>query len=142
MSGACQGCEYEEYPYKAQIPVIIDGNRPIWEFKSDKDIWEVIDLIVEEVNESNLKGNEFDIESSVQAQLPFFTCKNRLFDRKIQKDIQRYMYCEKFGIPPYEGDYGEQPCLWVEKIFIIKKAFAKLESNQINKARKDGRRKN
>ena len=52
------------------------------------------------------------------------------------------MYCEKFGIPPYEGDYGKQPCLWVEKAFIIKKAFARLESNQINKAKENGTRKN
>tara|TARA_R100001594_G_scaffold7268_3_gene19822 strand:+ start:3181 stop:3339 length:159 start_codon:yes stop_codon:yes gene_type:complete len=52
------------------------------------------------------------------------------------------MYCEKFGISPYSGDYGKQPCLWVDKVFVIKKAFAKLESNQINKAKKDGTRKN
>ena len=60
----------------------------------------------------------------------------------MQKDIQRYIYCEKFGISPYSGDYGKQPCLWVDKVFAIKKAFAKLESNQINKAKKDGTRKN
>ena len=52
------------------------------------------------------------------------------------------MYCEKFGISPYEGDYGKQPCLWVDKVFAIKKAFAKLESNQINKAKENGTRKN
>ena len=137
----CGGCQYEEYPYKAQLPVLIDGVRPIWEFKSNKDIWNVIDLIIEEVRGFNVeKGKEFDIEQSVQAQLPFFCCKNRVFDKKVQKDIQRYMYCEKFGISPYEGDYGKQPCLWVDKVFVIKKAFAKLESNQINKAKKDGTR--
>ena len=52
------------------------------------------------------------------------------------------MYCEKFGIPPYKGDFGDQPCLWVEKTFIIKKAFAKLENNQIQKVKRDGTRKN
>ena len=51
------------------------------------------------------------------------------------------MYCEKFGIQPYKGDFGDQPCLWVEKAFIIKKAFAKLEGNQIEKAKRDGTRK-
>jgi len=52
------------------------------------------------------------------------------------------MYCEKFGIAPYEGDYGKQPYLWVEKVFIIKKSLARLESNQIKKAKRDGTRKN
>tara|TARA_Y100000593_G_scaffold79278_1_gene147506 strand:+ start:1548 stop:1886 length:339 start_codon:yes stop_codon:yes gene_type:complete len=90
MFEACQGCQYEEYPYKAQIPVMIDGNRPTWEFKSDEDVWKVVDLIIEEVNESNLKGNEFDAVSSIQAQLPFlhaiigFTTKKV---KKIYKDI-------------------------------------------------------
>ena len=113
------------------------------EFKSDKDIWKVVDLIIQETKEFNeTRGKEFDIEESVQAQLPFFCCKNKVFDRKMQKDIQRYIYCEKFGISPYSGDYGKQPCLWVDKVFAIKKAFAKLESNQINKAKKDGTRKN
>ncbi len=122
---------------------MIDGKRPVWEFTSDKDIWKVVDLIIQETKEFNEKeGKEFDIEASVQAQLPFFCCKNRVFDKKIQKDIQRYMYCEKFGISPYEGDYGKQPCIWVDKVFSIKKAFAKVESNQINKAKENGTRKN
>ena len=122
---------------------MIDGKRPVWEFTSDKDIWKVVDLIIQETKEFNEKqGKEFDIENSVQAQLPFFCCKNRVFDKKVQKDIQRYMYCEKFGIPPYKGDFGDQPCLWVEKTFIIKKAFAKLENNQIQKVKRDGTRKN
>ena len=139
----CGGCQYEEYPYKTQLPVLIDGVRPVWEFKSDKDIWNVIDLIIEEVSEFNAeKGKEFDIEQSVQAQLPFFCCKNRIFDKEIQEDIKRYMYSKNFGISPYEGDYGKQPYLWVEKVFIIKKAFAQLEKNKIDKAKTNGTRNN
>ena len=139
----CGGCQYVEYPYKTQIPVLVDGVRPVWEFKSDDDIWKVVNLIVQETREFNTeKGKKFDIEQSVQAQLPFFCCKNRMFDKEIQKDIQRYMYCEQFGISPYEGDYGKQPCLWVEKVFIIKKSFARLESNKINKAKRNGTRNN
>lgn len=123
--------------------MLIDGKRPTWTFNSDKDVWKVIDLIIQETKEFNEKqGKEFDIESSVQAQLPFFSCKNAVFSKEMQKDIQRYIYCEKFGISPYKGDFGDQPCLWVDKAFVIKKAFARLESNQIEKARKDGTRKN
>ena len=138
MFEACQGCQYEEYPYKAQIPVIIDGERPTWEFNNNEDIWKVIDLIIEEVDEHNLKGREFDAVSTIQAQLPFFTCRNKLFDKEAQKDIQRYLYCEKFNISAYKGSYGEQPCLWVDKAFVIRNAFAKLENKQINKAKQNG----
>ena len=138
MSGACQGCRYEEYPYKSQIPVMIDGVRPTWEFKNDKDVWKVIDLIIKETYEFNSQGNEFDIVSSVQAQLPFFTCSNVIFDKESQKDIARYLYCEKFNVPAYPGGYGDQPCLWVDKAFSIRNAFAKLEKKQINRAKQDG----
>ena len=138
MFEACQGCQYEEYPYEAQIPVLVNGSRPVWKFESDEDVWEVIDLIIEEINESNSKGNEFDIVPSIQAQLPFFTCSNAVHSKKDQKDIQRYLYCEKFNIPAYKGSYGEQPCLWVDKAFVIRNAFAKLEKKQINKAKQDG----
>lgn len=118
---------------------MINGKRPTWTFNSDKDVWKVIDLIIEETKELNaLKGKEFDIESSVQAQLPFFSCRSMVFNKKMQKDIQRYMYCEKFGTSPYKGNFGDQPCLWVDKVFIIKKSFAKLESKEIEKAKKNG----
>ena len=139
MFEACQGCQYEEYPYEAQIPVVVNGSRPVWKFESDEDVWKVIDLIIEEINESNSKGNEFDIVPSIQAQLPFFTCSNAVHSKKDQKDIQRYLYCEKFNIPAYKGSYGEQPCLWVDKAFVIRNAFAKLEKKQINKAKQDGK---
>ena len=139
MFEACQGCQYEEYPYEAQIPVLVNGSRPVWKFESDEDVWKVIDLIIEEINESNSKGNEFDIVPSIQAQLPFFTCSNAVHSKKDQKDIQRYLYCEKFNIPAYKGSYGEQPCLWVDKAFVIRNAFAKLEKKQINKVKQDGK---
>ena len=35
----CGGCQYESYPYTAQVPVSIDGKYPTWEFKSDKDVF-------------------------------------------------------------------------------------------------------
>tara|TARA_B100000902_G_C27254639_1_gene887151 strand:+ start:373 stop:744 length:372 start_codon:yes stop_codon:yes gene_type:complete len=123
------------------VPVLIDGKRETRTFNSDKDVWEVVDLIIEETKEFNAKeGKQFDIEASVQAQLPFFCCKNRFYKKEFQKDIQRYLYCEKFGISPYKGDYGKQPCLWVDKVFVLKKAFAKLESKHIEKAKVDGNR--
>ena len=98
-----------------------------------------MDLLIQEIKDTNeQKGKEFDVVSSVNSQVPFFSCRNILFDRTIQKDIQRYLYCEKFGISPYKGDYGEQPCLWVDKANIIRNTFAKLEKTNIDKAKKNG----
>ena len=139
MSGACSGCSFHKFPYRAQVPVSINGKRPFKEFKSDKDVWDVIDLIIEETKELNAKGNEFDIVSSVQAQLSFFACKNIIQTKEDQKDIRRYVYCEKFNVPAYPGSYGEQQHLWVEKAFVIRNAFAKLEKKQINKVKQDGK---
>ena len=59
--------------------------------------------------------------------MPFFTCKNHLLDKNIQKDIARYIYCKDLGISPYKGSYGEQPANWVDSFFVIKNAFAKKE---------------
>tara|TARA_Y100000361_G_C11091654_1_gene306751 strand:+ start:508 stop:687 length:180 start_codon:yes stop_codon:yes gene_type:complete len=51
----------------------------------------------------------------------------------MQKDIQRYVYCKDNSVSPYSGDYGDQPYDWVQKYFVIKSAFAKLEKNLIEK---------
>tara|TARA_R100000808_G_scaffold24353_1_gene55898 strand:- start:389 stop:655 length:267 start_codon:yes stop_codon:yes gene_type:complete len=85
----------------------------------------------------NMKGKEFDIAKSVNSQLPFFACRNVVFNRDHQKDIQRYIYCKEFGVPAYSGAYGDQPSKWVEKAFVIKHALAKKEKDLI-----DGRKQN
>ena len=67
----------------------------------------------------------------------FFCCKNIVQSREHQKDIERYIYCEQFGISPYPGSYGEQPAKWVDKAFIIKNTLAKKQKDQIDATRKD-----
>ena len=143
LNDGCGGCIYESYPYKAQVPVKIDGKYQTFEFNSDEDVWKTVDLIIKDTEELNeTMGERFDICDSVYSQISFFACKDILYDKNIQKDIKKYLYCEKFNIAPYEGDFGQQPCLWVEKTFLIRKYLAKLESKQINKAKEDGTRKN
>ena len=44
------------------------------EFTCDEDVWNVIDLLIEETKQMNNKGNEFDVAKSVNSQLPFFSC--------------------------------------------------------------------
>ena len=84
-------------------------------------------------------GKEFDVVESVKAQLPFFSCYNHILDKDLQKDIQRYTYCKDNSVSPYPGSYGEQPYGWVQKYFIIRSAFAKLEKNLIDKNKSKGK---
>tara|TARA_Y100000592_G_C5464890_1_gene316136 strand:- start:1110 stop:1433 length:324 start_codon:yes stop_codon:yes gene_type:complete len=97
-----------------------------------EDVWDVVDLLIQEIKDNNMiEGNEFDIAESINSQLPFFTCRNYFLTPEIQRDIQRYVYCKDLGTNAYKGSYGEQPALWVDKYFIIKKAFAHTERKQI-----------
>lgn len=118
------------------MPIIIDGKRETRLFESKKDVWDVIDLLIEEAKEFNEKqGKDFDLCQSILSQLPFFACPNVLMDKNIHKDIERYIYCEKFGLPPYKGSYGDQPYRWVNRSFAIKVALAKREKREIDGAR-------
>ncbi len=125
---------YHEYPYKAQIPILIDGKYETRHFTSDDDVWLVIDLLIEETEQQNTEGRSFNIAESVMAQLPFFACKNMMLDREAQQDISRYMYSKQFQISPYSGSYGEQPKKWVEKSFLLNN----LIERQKAKAMKNG----
>ena len=138
LSNDCGGCQYESYPYKAQIPIKINGKYQTYEFKSDKDVWKVVDLLIKDTIESNQNSeNNFNIIDSVVAQISFFACKNIFIDKEVQKDIQRYVYCTDNNVPPYEGGYDKQPALWVDRYFTIKKALAKKEKAEIEKTKKD-----
>ena len=118
--------------------MLIDGERETKSFKCKDDVLEVIDLIIAETKQVNEeKGVSFDIANSVISQLPFFGCVNIFFDKDIQRDIQRYVYWEKFGVPPYKGSYGEQPERWIRRVFSIKAALAKKENKEINSARQN-----
>jgi|TARA_R100000049_G_C1913296_1_gene60136 hypothetical protein len=103
-------------------------------FTSDKDVWDVIDLLIDETEQANYEGKSFNIAESVMAQLPFFACNNLILNKDAQKDISRYIYSKDFGISPYKGSYGEQPQRWIEKSFTIKN----LIERQKSKAMKNG----
>ena len=92
-------------------------------------------LTDETIKANKEQGRGFDVSNSVINQLPFFACPNSLLDKDLQKDIERYIYCEKFGVSPYAGSYGEQPQSWVRKSFLIKSAIAKKEKRDIDAAR-------
>ena len=110
---------YHEYPYKAQIPILIEGKYETRTFTSNDEVWDVIRLLIDETKENIKQGSNLHIAESVMAQLPFFSCSNMIMDVKAQKDISRYMYSKQFQISPYSGSYGEQPKKWVEKSFLL-----------------------
>ena len=80
---------------------------------------------------------EFDVSLSVKSQIPFFACSNIIFNETLQKDIKRYLYCRDNSVQPYPGSYGNQPYMWTEKYFIIKKGFAKLEKSLIDEQKRN-----
>jgi len=101
-------------------------------FNSDKDVWDIIHLIIEETEEANSNGSTFNTAESVMAQLPFFACTNIMLDKDSQKDIARYIYSKDFGISPYQGSYGEQPSKWVEKSFLLKNLLERQKAKAQN----------
>ena len=80
-------------------------------------------------------GKDFSVSGSVKSQLPFFACNNIIYDKDLQRDIQRYLYCDSFNTKAYPGSYGDQPARWVQKSFIIKNETSK----PLKKAVKDGK---
>tara|TARA_R110002020_G_scaffold221997_1_gene430286 strand:+ start:3810 stop:4190 length:381 start_codon:yes stop_codon:yes gene_type:complete len=122
---------HHEYPYKAQIPVLIEGKYETRTFTSDDEVWDVIRLIIDETKEENKKGGSFNIAKSVMTQLPFFACTNVMVNENAQKDISRFMYARQFKISPYKGSYGDQPRKWVEKSFLLTNLIERQKSKAI-----------
>ena len=137
MDNWCEGCDFHDFPYKAQIPVLIDGKRERRIFRCEEDVQDVIKLLIEETKDFNSKGKSFDVGLSVSKQLSFFSCMNILYDKDAQKYVEKYVYCKDFNIAPYDGDFGNQPKKWVDRAFIIKKALAKREESMINNRKRE-----
>ena len=134
LTQVCEGCRFHEFPYKAVPPISGYGEQV---FESEKDVYDIIQLLIDECREWNQKGKTFDIATSVSKQLAFFSCSNIILDKEFQKDIQRYVFCNETGTQAYSGSFGEQPSRWLAKYFILKQAFAQKQIAEI-----DGRRKN
>jgi len=137
MDNWCKGCSFHEFPYKAEIPVKIDGGYKRRTFTCEEDVRDIIKLLIKETEDFNNEGKSFDVALSVSKQLPFFSCMNILYNQDDQKDIEKYIYCKEFGISPYPGSFGEQPKRWVGRAFSIKNALAKREQSMINKQNKE-----
>ena len=72
MIEPCGGCKFHNFPYEAQLPVMIDGKYETRIFNCEEDVWDVIRLMIEETKEMNLKHNKnFNIASSVVRTLAY-----------------------------------------------------------------------
>ena len=123
---------YHEYPYKAQIPILIDGKYETRTFTSDDEVWNIIRLLIDETKQHIKEGSNLHIAESVMAQLPFFTCSSMIMDAEAQKDISRFMYARQFNISPYKGSYGDQPKKWIDKTFLLTSLIEKTKAKSIN----------
>ena len=129
------GCKFHDYPYEAQVPISGEKDRV---YKCNKDVWDVVKLLIAEIKETNDKmGRDFDIASSISYQLPFFSCMNIILNNGYQKDISQYLYCKEFGISPFKGSYGEQPMKWIQKTYVIKNAMTKRDNKLQKKAQRE-----
>ena len=127
---------YHEYPYKAQIPILIEGKYETRTFTSSDEVWNIIRLLIDETKQHIKEGSNLHIAESVMAQLPFFSCSNMLIDAKAQKDITRFMYSRQFNISPYKGNYGEQPKKWIEKSFLLNNLIERQKAKAIKNGSK------
>ena len=134
LTQVCEDCKFHEFPYKA-VPPISGHDEQV--FECEDDVYDIIQLLIDECKEWNQKGKTFDIATSVSKQLAFFSCSNIVLNKEFQKDIQRYVFCNETGTPAYSGSFGEQPTKWLQKYFILKQAFAQKEKAQIDGRRKD-----
>ena len=82
------------------------------------------------------KTESYSADYIVFQQVKFFSCVNNFIDPVYQADISKYIYSQNTRTQPYNGSYGEQPALWIEKYFTIKKCIAEMEKVSLNKHRK------
>jgi len=128
----CEGCKYSTFPYKAKLP--LKKNNSVHTFTSVDDVWYVINLLKEELEEHNETAEKkFELHQTIKSHLPFFACPNHFITKESQRDIKRYTYSQKMNVSPYEGSYGNHPKKWIDKCNIIEKMLNYIQSEQFKK---------
>ena len=77
---------YHTYPYKAQIPVLIDGSYQKRTFTSNDDVWAVIDLIIAVVG---FTGGTADssVDGTVYTVVAFVVLKSATFNKNVSAKV-------------------------------------------------------
>ena len=117
-----EGERFKEFPYTAHgIISGKDGKTPDETFANVDDVLDyALRLKKESEDFHKEKADMFRVALDVFEQLAFFTFVGHLVDSDSQKDIKRYLYSTETQTPPYKGDFGDQPTMWVDKYFMIK----------------------
>ena len=145
LTQACTGCRFCKFPYTFQ-GLIRDKNDkyPTLQINNEFEVWEYIFKLVEE--SKGFKKNEGKgsaaIALDVYEQLPFFVCKNKLYDEDFSKDIRKYTYCTETGQKPFPGAYGDTPALWIDKFFIIRNTLNEYKERIREKEQRKRKAKN
>jgi len=108
----------------------MDGKYPKRIYNSDDDVYEVVDILIEDYKN---QGSEGSMPMNISSHLPFFSCTNVFLNKSCQNDIGRYMYSKDYAISPYPGTYGCQPNIWKIKHFLIKSSCDELEKKAMKK---------
>ena len=132
---SCGGyrCNWHEFPYEINSIIYGDKRKKV-KFNNINDVWDYMTLLQLESKKHQRKGSSFSTLNNVFEQLPFFSCVNRVLDKKAQKDISRYVYTKEANTPPYSGSYGDTPQIWEQKYYIIKQAMVMRENKLREKA--------
>ena len=141
----CQGCRFHEYPYKFQSVIRgSDKNYHFLEIKNDHDLWQyILNLQLEAQTNKNTKGRGLsNVIIDIFEQLPFFCCVNKIKDKSLQRDVQKYTYCKEANTRPYTGTYGDTPKIWVDKFFILRNLYDKYASRLQQKRQREIKAKN
>ena len=137
MIGACGGCTFESFPYKARC-IINTGSYNEIEFKDINDVWDYIMLLEKEaVDFHKKKGTNGAVITDIFHQLPFFCCPNNIIGEAEQNDISRYIYSTEARTPAYPGSYGDTPKKWLSKFWSIKAAISYRDNMIRAKVRSD-----
>ena len=117
-----EGERFKDFPYTTHgIISGEDGTKSEETFTNTEDVLNyALRLKKESENFHKEKATAYKVALDVFEQLGFFTFIGHLVDSDSQKDIKRYLYTTETKTPPYKGDFGDQPAIWVDKYFMIK----------------------
>jgi len=120
---------FNNYPYTIQS-VLKDEKKATFTAKTDVEPY-LLKVYEEALSFKN--NTEAGAILDTFAQIPFFCNIEMFLNTKFQRDLQRYSYSQDTKTPPYQGDYGSTPKLWLQKYFIIKGVINTYQNREVKK---------
>ena len=120
---------FEAFPYSAKS--VLRGETQVTFNNKDEIIDYTLRVYYESLEYNN--GKPAGAILDTYAQIPFFCNINIFLSNKFQHDLQRYMYAQDTGTPPYKGDYGSIPRIWIDKYHLIKGILTTYNNREIKK---------